>query len=156
MTWVNDSTRVTIFGDSDSTGVMLKKMVTWLESRFSHNNSTRVTVNDSSHFYKISECLMDKPSSFAHKEMRNFCFSDDQDWGNFLSWLSSCGMLHFKDQVSLTCVEADLRLCFHWGVSRGTIYWHLIVVQCSICLSWSWQWVSYCDLVSFPDTNKVI
>jgi len=22
---------------------------------------------------------MDKPSSFAHKEMRNFCLSDDQD-----------------------------------------------------------------------------
>jgi len=24
---------------------------------------------------------MDKPSSFAHKEMRIFCFSDHQDWG---------------------------------------------------------------------------
>jgi len=23
---------------------------------------------------------MDKPSSFAHKEMSIFCFSDDQDW----------------------------------------------------------------------------
>ena len=36
-----------------------------------------------SNFHKISEFLMDKPSSFAHKEMRNFCFSDDQDWGKF-------------------------------------------------------------------------
>jgi len=26
---------------------------------------------------------MDKPSSFAHKEMRNFCFSDGQDWRKF-------------------------------------------------------------------------
>jgi len=67
--------------------------------------------------------------------------------GKFLFWLSSCAMLHFKDQVSLTWVEADLRLCFHWEVSRDTIYWHLIVVQCSICILWSWQWVSYCDLV---------
>jgi len=37
-------------------------------------------------------------------------------------------MLHFKYQMSPTSVEADLRLCFHWGVSRGTIYWHLMVV----------------------------
>ena len=190
-----------------------------------------------SHFCKISEFLMNKPSSFAQKEMRIFCFNDDQDWGKFSIWLSSRGagvtvsdsdsapvpkfwnpspaifqiwvfdscsdsgynqqsnlnwvmfylrihhtdscycrnwkvtpgpvfpkfltsspgsgskgktqnparvdpgyphpvppllssfaMLHFKDQVSPTCVEADLRLCFHWGVSRGTIYWHLIVV----------------------------
>jgi len=101
--------------------------------------------------------------------------------GNFLLWLSSCAMLHFKYQVYPTCVEAGLRLCFHSGVSRGTIYWHLIVTpyrdtlswhlidtlspclqyngsrgRCSICISSSWQWVSYCDLVSFPDTNKVI
>jgi len=33
-----------------------------------------------SHFYKISEFLMDKPSSFVHEEMSTFCFSDDQDW----------------------------------------------------------------------------
>jgi len=26
---------------------------------------------------------MDKPSSFAHKEMGIFCFSDDQDWEKF-------------------------------------------------------------------------
>jgi len=85
VTRVNNSTRVTIFGDSDSTRVTLKKMVTRLESHFSQNDSTRVTVNHSSqsHFYKISEFLMDKPSSFAHKEMRIFCFSDDQDWGKF-------------------------------------------------------------------------
>jgi len=42
VTRVNDSNRVTIFGDSDSTRVTLKKMVTRLESRFSQNESTRV------------------------------------------------------------------------------------------------------------------
>jgi len=26
---------------------------------------------------------MDKPTSFAHKEMSTFCFSDDQDWRKF-------------------------------------------------------------------------
>jgi len=36
-----------------------------------------------SHFYKIFEFLMDKPSSFARKDMSIFCFSDDQDWRKF-------------------------------------------------------------------------
>jgi len=27
---------------------------------------------------------MDKPSSFANKEMSIFCFSDDQDWCKFI------------------------------------------------------------------------
>jgi len=30
------------------------------------------------HFYKISKHLIDKPSSFARKEMSYLCFSDDQ------------------------------------------------------------------------------
>jgi len=47
VTRVNNSTRVTTFGDSHSTRVMLRKMVTRLESRFSQNDSTRVTVSDS-------------------------------------------------------------------------------------------------------------
>ena len=88
-TLVNDSTRVTNFGDSDSTRVTLRKMVTRLESRFSQNESTRLEsqsmAQDSSqsHFYKISEFLMHKPASFAHKEMSIFCFSDDQDRRKF-------------------------------------------------------------------------
>jgi len=56
---------------SDSlTRVTLRKMVIRLESRFSQNDSTRVTVNDSSqsHFYKISEFLMYKPSSLHTKK----------------------------------------------------------------------------------------
>jgi len=47
VTRVNDSTRVTIFGYSDSTRVTLRKMVIRLESRFSQNDSTRITVHDS-------------------------------------------------------------------------------------------------------------
>jgi len=58
-------------------------MVARHESSHVFQRMTGVTVNDSSqsHFYKIDEFLMDKPSSFAHKQMRIFCFSDDQDWG---------------------------------------------------------------------------
>jgi len=40
VTRVNDSTRVTIFGDSDMTRVTFRKIVTPLESRFSQNDST--------------------------------------------------------------------------------------------------------------------
>jgi len=51
--------------------------------------------------------------------------------GNFLFCLSSCAMLHFKDQVSPTCEEGDLRLFFHWGVSReqyiDTLSWFNVV-----------------------------
>ena len=47
VTRVNDSTQITIFGDSDLIRVTLKKMVIRLESRFSQNDSTRVTINDS-------------------------------------------------------------------------------------------------------------
>jgi len=82
VTRVSDLTRITIFGDSDSTRVKLKKW--WFES-------SRVTfftewldsshINDSSqsHFYKISEPLTEKPRSFAHKEMNISFFNDDQD-----------------------------------------------------------------------------
>jgi len=36
---------------------------------------------------------MDKPNSFAHKEMTTFCFIDDFE-GNFLFCLSCRAMLH--------------------------------------------------------------
>jgi len=60
-------------------------MATRLESRFLQNDSTRVTVNDSNqrHFYKISEFLIDKPTSCALEKKSMFCFSDDEDWRKF-------------------------------------------------------------------------
>jgi len=64
-------------------------MVTRLESRSLQNDSIRLEsqsiTRDSSqsHFYKLSEFLIDKPTSFVHKEMSIFCFSDDQDWRKF-------------------------------------------------------------------------
>jgi len=64
-------------------------MVTPIESRFSQNDWTRLEsqlmTRDSSqsHFYKISEFLMDKSDWFAQKEMSIFCFSDNQDWRKF-------------------------------------------------------------------------
>ena len=69
---ISDSvTRVTIIG------VTLRKMVTRLESQSMTRNSSQ------SHFYKILEFLIDKPSSCALKEMSIFCFSDAQVWRKF-------------------------------------------------------------------------
>jgi len=55
----------------------------WLDSSHVFHRLTRLKsqsrTRDSSqsHFYKISEFLMDKPTSFARKEMNIFRFSDD-------------------------------------------------------------------------------
>jgi len=46
---------------------------TRLESQLMSGDSTQ------SQFYKISEFLIGKPTSFAYKDMSIFCFSDDQD-----------------------------------------------------------------------------
>ena len=118
---VNDSTRVTIFGDSDSTRVTLRKMMTRLESRFSQNDSTRVTINDSSqsHFCKISELLIDKPSLFAYKEMIIFGPVMIKIGANFLFWLSRRVILYPKGQVFITFTEVDPRFAFHWGARRA-------------------------------------
>ena len=63
----------------------------------------------------------------------------------YLFSLSSRVMLHFKDKVSSTCVEADLRFCFNGGVSRAhyvdtsswfniVAYMHLHIVILAVVL----------------------
>jgi len=55
------------------------------------NDSTRFTINDSiaysnqSHFYKILKHFIDKPSSFAQKEMSLLYFRNDQGYVVFLN-----------------------------------------------------------------------
>jgi len=75
-------TRVMIFGGSDWTRGTLRKIMTLLDSSHVFHRMTRLD-SSRSHFYKISQFLMDKSISFAHKEISIFCFSDDQDWGKF-------------------------------------------------------------------------
>jgi len=77
--------RVTIFGYSTRATLRNDGGSTLVESRFLPNDSTPVTINYSSqtHFHKISKHLTDKPSSFAQKELRFLCFSDDQYWRKF-------------------------------------------------------------------------
>jgi len=96
-----------------------------------------------SHFYKISEFLMDKTTSFAHKEMSNFASVMIKICGNFLFCLTSRALVHFKDQTSPTCIEGDLRLWFHWRVSKA---------QYTDTLSWFYVVFAYRDHGSGPHT----
>jgi len=141
-------------------------VIAWLESRFlvtrlesswekwwldSSHVFHRMTRPDSSHnewlessnFYKISETLMDKPSSFAHKETSIFASVIIKIGANFPFWLSSRAMLHFQDQVSPTCAEVDPRLCFHWGSTGHNIlkpycgliqYLHIVIMAVGLIL----------------------
>ena len=122
VTPVNVTLRVTILGDSYSTRATLRKLVTRPESRFSQNDSTRVTINDwrleSESFYKISEFLMDNPVRLHTKKWAFFASVMVKTGANFLFWLSTDAMLYFKDQVSPSCTEVDLRFCFHGAISR--------------------------------------
>ena len=125
VTRINNSPRVTIFGDSNSTRITLKK--SWL-------NSARATFStewiDSSHnqwletlvrviFTKSLSLWWTDPVRVHTKKWTFFASVMIKVGANVLFWLSRHVMLHFKHQVSLTYTEVDLSLCFHWGVSRS-------------------------------------
>ena len=108
-----DSSHVEKDGDStrlESSHVFHR--MTRLESQSMTRDSSQ------SHFCKISEPLIDKRSLFACKEIIIFWSSNDQNWCNFLFWLSSRVILYPKGQVFITCTEVDLRFAFHWGSRR--------------------------------------
>ena len=136
ITWL-DSTRVTIFGDSDSTRVTLKEMVTRLVLSHLFHRMTRLESQSSLETRVRVICTKSlsswwtKPLRLHTKKWAFFASVMIKIGGNVLFCLSSRGMLHFKDQVSSTCIEGDLRLCFHWGVSRSqytdTLSWFSVV-----------------------------
>ena len=89
VTRVNDSTRVTIFGDSDSSRVTLKRMVIWLDSSHVFHRMTRVRV-----IFTISlSSWWTNPARLHTKKWGFFASVMIKIGGNFLSWLSSCAML---------------------------------------------------------------
>ena len=75
-----------------------------------------------SQFYKIGKHLINKPSSFAHKEMSFLCFIDDWFWRKrsvLTLTVSTRGViLPFKDQVFPPITELGLGLCFSLRGSR--------------------------------------
>ena len=96
-----DSTRVTFF-------------TKWLDSSHSQWLATRVRV-----IFTISlSSWWTNPVRLHTKKWAFYASVMIKIGANFLFCLSSCGMLYFKDEVFLPCLEVDLRLCFHWGVSR--------------------------------------
>ena len=134
--WWLDSTRITFFTE-------------WLDSSHTQWLKTRVRVV----FTKSLSSWWINPVPLHTKKWVFFASVMIKIGKNFLFWLPSRAMLQV--QVSPSCTEIDLRFCIHWG-QKGTIYWHLIVVECSICIPLTWQWASYCYFESLPDTNKVI
>jgi len=72
----------------DSTRDVFHRM-TRLESQSITRDSSQ------SHFYEISDPLMNKPSSFPHKKWAYFASVMIQIGTNFLFWRSSCAVLHF-------------------------------------------------------------
>ena len=135
--WRFDSSRVTFFTE-------------WLGSSHSQSLETRVRVI----FTKSLSSWWTKPLRLHTKKWAFFASVMIKIGGNVLFCLSSRGMLHFKDQVSSTCIEGDLRRCFHWGVSRSqytdTLSWFSVVFAHRDHGSGP-----HTDLESFPDTSKV-
>jgi len=107
---VNESTRVTIFSDSDSTRVTLRKMMTrdmfflkWLRS--SHNQW--LETRDRVIFTKSLSLWWANPVRFHTKEWALFASVMFEIGASFMFWLSSRAILPFKDQVSPTCTEVE-------------------------------------------------
>jgi len=137
--WLESMTRLDSSHDLwwlglDSSHVEKNVGSTQLESCFSQNDSshsqwleTRVGVI----FTKSLSSWWTNPVRL-HTNKWAFCASVMIKIGaNFLFCLSSCAVLHFKDQLSPPYVEVDLRLCCHWGVSRAqyidTLSWFNVV-----------------------------
>ena len=142
VTRVDNPTRVTIFGDSDSTRVTLTTMVTRLESSHVLSRMTRVesqsVTRDSSqsNFYKVSESLMDKPSLFERNEV-SFCPSVMIKIGAyFLFWLSSPGVPNRGYEIEhqgvrrslghraayISLIEQYISQIF-WGGTKNALTW---------------------------------
>jgi len=96
-------------------------------TRLESQSTTRVRVI----FTKYLRSWRTNPVRLHTKKWEFFASVMIKIGGNFLFSLSSVSMLHFKDQVSPTYIEGDLRLCFHWGVSRAqysdTLSWFNVV-----------------------------
>jgi len=122
--WWLGSIRVTFF-----TQWLVSSHIQWLE--------TRVRVI----FTKSLSSWWTNPVRLHTKKWAFFASVMIKTGVYFLFCLSSCAMLHFKDQVSTTCIKEDLRLCFHWGVSRAqyidTLSWFKALFAINYKISYS-------------------
>jgi len=115
MTRVNDSTQLESRFLVSRTRLESRWEKWSLDSSHAFHRSQSMTRDSSqNHFYKIFEFLIDKPSSFAHKNMSTFTSMMIKLGALFPFWLSRA-MLHFTDQVFPTFTQVDLKRCLHWG-----------------------------------------
>jgi len=133
--WLESMTRLDSSHDFwslvlDSNHIEKNDDSTRLESCFSQNDSTRVTVNDS----RLESESFLQNLWVPDGQTQCVCTQTNEDF--LLQWWSRLGeIFRFDCLVVLCCIlrikcpklrrGADLRLYFHGGVSRGTIYWHL-------------------------------
>jgi len=106
VTRVSDSTRVTTFGDSDSTRATLRKMVTRLDPSHIFHRMIRLDsqsmTRDSSQSY-FTKSLSPWQTNLLRVHLKIWAFLSSvviKIGANFLFCLSSRSMLHFKDQAS--------------------------------------------------------
>ena len=148
-------TRVMIFGDSDSTHVEKNgdsTRVTFFTEPLESQSVTRVRAI----FTKFLSSWPTNPVRFQTKKWAFVASVMIKIGGNFLSCLSSRAMLHFKDQISPTCIEGDLRLYFHWGVSRAEYIDSLLWFNVVFAYRDNSSGPHTVTFLSFPDASKVI
>ena len=124
--WWLGSTRVTFF-----------HRMTRLESQSVTRDSSQ------SHFYNVSEFLIDKPTSCALKEMSIFCFSDDQDWRKILCYACLVVLCYILRIKRPNLHRGRPETFFLWGDSRA---------QYIDTLSWFNAVCEYCHPVSGSHT----
>jgi len=94
-------------GDSDSTRVTLKKMVTRLESRFSQNDSTRVTVIDSSHSHWLESESFLQSHWVPGGQTQFVCAQRNEDF--WLKWWSRLGEIFYFDCLVVLCCSLRIK-----------------------------------------------
>ena len=137
-------------------------MIAWLESmtRLDSSHDFWWLEPDSSHgFHKMTRVTVDDSRLGSESLLQNLWAPDGQTQfvctqrnTHFLlqGWSKLTEIFCFACLVVLCCI---LRITFPQLAQRKrletllslrgqqvTIYWHLILVKCSICISWSWQW----------------
>jgi len=89
---------------------------------------------------------MDKPTSFAHKKMSIFCFSDDQDWRKFsvlpvwscyaVFYRSSVPNLHRGRPETLLSLRVQQDAIYWQTPYRGLMQYLLIVIVAVGLILW--------------------
>jgi len=97
VTRVNDSARVMIFGDSDSTWVTLSKIATRLESRFSQNDS--IESQSMTESFLLNFWAYGRQTQLVCTQWSFFASVMFKIGAKCLFWLSSCAVLPFKNEV---------------------------------------------------------